>query len=76
MSNNLSVIEILPQAIVLLYINTSLEFCKWIPSVLGLSPGDDMVTSWTKTPLQLSNLRWHCGLFWIVMPVTVGLILP
>lgn len=53
----------LPQARLVLRIRTSLEFCKCIPSVLGLSPGDVTLKLYTDTPMQLSNFKWHWGLF-------------
>lgn len=56
--------------------STPLEFCRCIPSVLGLSSGDETLRSWTMTPSQLSNLRWHWELFTIVIPATVTLELP
>ncbi|GER54820.1 breast cancer associated RING 1 [Striga asiatica] len=70
-----------PQLMLCMYtfelrMSTSLEFCKCIPSVFGLLPGDETVKLYTDTPMQLSNFRWHCALFWIVMPVTVTLKLP
>jgi len=49
------------------------DICRCIPSVFGLSPGEetDMLKTWTAS--QLLNFRWHCRLFWMVMPVTVTL---
>lgn len=44
-----------------------------MPSVLGLSPGDDKATSCTSTPRQVSKVRWNLGLFLIVIPMTVTL---
>lgn len=46
-----------------LYMPTELEFSTWIPSVLGLSAGEVMVTESTTTCLQLSKRKWNCGLF-------------
>lgn len=66
----------LPHERLVLRIKTFWEFCKWMPSVLGLSPGEDMLILNTETPRQLSNLRWQRGLFWIVMPLTIALELP
>ena len=66
----------LPQAMFVWWMLTSLEFCRCIPSVLRLFSGEDIVTSWTITPWQLSNLRWHCELLTIVMPATKTLKLP
>ena len=58
------------------WMETSLEFCKWIPSVFRLFPGDETDMLNTSTPMQSSNLRWHCGLFWIVIPDTTTPSLP
>lgn len=44
--------------------------------MLRLSPGEETVMLKTSTAWQLSNLRWHCGLFWIVIPFTVTSKLP
>lgn len=62
-----------PQERLLWWILTSLEFCKCMPSVFMLFPGEDMLILYTATDWQLSNFRWHCGLFCIVIPVTVTL---
>ena len=56
-----------------LLISTFLVFWRWMPSVLGLSPGEEMVTFFTLMPPELSNLRWHCGLLLIRMLRTVTL---
>ncbi|WVZ70059.1 hypothetical protein U9M48_018761 [Paspalum notatum var. saurae] len=54
-----------------LLMSTSLEFWRWMPSVLGLSAGEAMVMFFTLMPPELSNLRWHCGLLLIRMLRTV-----
>lgn len=52
---------------------TPTEEARWMPSVLGLSPGDAMVTPCTSTARQVSRVRWNFGLLLMVIPVTVRL---
>ena len=52
---------------------TPTEPARWMPSVLGLSPVEDTVTSCTWTARQVSTVRWNLGLFRIVIPDTVTL---
>lgn len=56
-----------------LLMSTSLVFWRWMPSVLRLSPGDDMVMFFTLMPPELSNFRWHCGLLVILILRTLTL---
>ena len=55
------------------WMETPTEPARWMPSVLGLSPGEDTVTSRTSTSRQVSKVRWNLGLFRIVIPDTVTL---
>ncbi len=43
---------------------------KWMPSVLGVLAGAEIVTPLMRPPLQLLNLRCTIGEFRIVMPST------
>ena len=42
----------------------------WIPSVLGLSPGEETITLETRTESDLAMMKFICWLFWIVKPLT------
>lgn len=63
----------IPQPMLECWISTSRVFCRWMPSVLGLFSGEEMVILSILTAPELSNFRWHCGLFIMVMSRTVTL---
>lgn len=52
-----------PLLIMELYIPTPFVFPKWIPSVFGLSFGEEIDSLSISTPWQPSNFTWNIGLF-------------
>lgn len=64
-------IEWKPVPILQSWSTTFVDSLIWIPSVLGLSPGEEIIMPFTRTESDREMTKCICWLFWNVRPFTV-----